>query len=146
MVNTALLLLIDVIITLSLVSMSTFKESVIKAVESVPYGSVASYGQIALMVGIPRAAIQVGSVLNKLEGHYNLPWWRIINNSGRITIKGSKYDASDQKDFLQKEGVPVSSEYTVDIERYRYRPTPNDLQRLNLEEEYIQKMIDKYLL
>jgi methylated-DNA-protein-cysteine methyltransferase-like protein len=126
--------------------MSEFKKRVIKAVEQVPYGKVASYGQIALMVGVPRAAIQVGGVLNKLEGKYSLPWWRIINNKGRITIKGSKYNALEQKELLQKEDIVVTKDLTLDIEKYRYRPTPDELQKLSLDDDYIQQLIDKYLL
>ncbi len=126
--------------------MSKFKENVHKAVNSVPYGSVASYGQIALMVGVPRAAIQVGWVLNRAAGKYELPWWRIINNAGRISIKGCIHTPLDQKKLLEKEGIIVNNDLTLDIEKYRYRPTHSDLKKLKLADEYIQTIIVKYLI
>lgn len=126
--------------------MSPFKQKVIEAVKMVPYGKVASYGQIALMVGIPRAAIQVGGTLNKLEGEVKLPWWRIVNNAGRISIKGPRHTPQMQRELLKKEGVVVNDKFEFDIEKYRYRPTPDELQNLELKEEYIGKIVTKYLL
>lgn len=126
--------------------MSKFKDNVYKAIEFVPYGTVASYGQIALMVGVPRAAIQVGWVLNRAAGKYELSWWRIINNAGRISIKGCIHTPADQKRLLEKEGIIVNDDLTLDIEKYRYRPTQEQLKKLNLEDEYIQSIIVKYLI
>ncbi len=99
-----------------------FREKVIAAVQTVPYGTVVSYGQIALMIGAPRAARQVGWMLNSCEGVVDLPWWRVINNAGRISIKGTKYnDANLQRRLLESEGIPVSDHYELDIEKYRFR-------------------------
>lgn len=101
--------------------MSKFKEALIKIVRSVPEGKVVSYGQVALYAGLPRAARQVGWVLRGIETSVDLPWWRVINNEGKITIKGNKYhDKELQKRLLQAEGVPVSDSYEVDIEKYRF--------------------------
>lgn len=132
--------------------MSKFKENVIKAVSSVPYGKVASYGQIALMVGVPRAARQVGQVLRHMErdlasSFEDIPWWRIVNNAGRISIKGTKFhDAAMQKKKLEAEGLNIKDDLTFDIEEYRYRPTPEEIEAMNLPEEYTQEMITKYLI
>jgi methylated-DNA-protein-cysteine methyltransferase related protein len=98
-----------------------FKDKVLAAVMSVPPGCVASYGQIALMAGDPRAARQVGWILNKNGDKDNIPWWRIINNSGRISIKNPEYSAQMQRDLLRKEGVKVSEDFQIDIEKYRFR-------------------------
>lgn len=130
--------------------MSVFKEKVVKAVYTVPYGKVASYGQIALMVGIPRAARMVGQVLRSLEddiltGKQKFPWWRIVNNAGRISIKGTKYHTPQmQKEKLESEGVDVSEKLTFDIEKYRFRPGPDVLQDLELPEETIEVFLQKY--
>ncbi len=103
--------------------MSKFSQEVLKAVKSVPQGKVVSYGQIALMTGNPRAARQVGWVLNKL-GDNKTPWWRVINNSGRISIKHSEFTALEQKELLESEGVEVSKNFEIDIENYRFTGGP----------------------
>lgn len=64
--------------------MSEFKKAVLKVVSLIPKGRIASYGQIALLAGVPRGARQVGNILCQ-HGEGNTPWWRVINNAGRIT-------------------------------------------------------------
>ena len=62
----------------------------------IPYGKVATYGQIAKMAGLPKHARLVGRVLQQVEDKY-LPWHRVINSQGKISL--SKLDA--QGDNLQ---------------------------------------------
>jgi methylated-DNA-protein-cysteine methyltransferase-like protein len=100
----------------------TFKEKVIKLIQAVPYGKVASYSQIALLAGSPRAARQVGSILNHIEHEAELPWWRVVNNTGRISIKGSDYSPIDQKLRLEAEGLAINVDLTFEIEKYRWSP------------------------
>ena len=99
-----------------------FKDRVIKIVASIPYGKVASYSQVALLAGQPRAARQVGSILNHLEYKLEIPWWRVVNNTGRISIKGSIYSPIDQKERLCIEGVSINEDLTFEIEKYRWNP------------------------
>src|SRR3990167_6767614 len=99
--------------------MSKFKDGVVKVVSIVPYGKVVSYGQVALYIGIPRAARQVGWTLNMMEDIENIPWWRVVNNQGRISIKNSKYSAIDQRSFLGHEGIKIGDDFTFDVEKYR---------------------------
>ena len=128
------------------------KQKVIQIVNAIPYGKVVSYGQIALMAGIPRAAQAVGQILNSLEEDIlhvspKIPWWRVINNAGRISIKGTKYhDAIMQKKLLEQEGLEISKDFTFNIEKYRWRPTPDDLEKFELDQEYIEAIIEKYNL
>jgi methylated-DNA-protein-cysteine methyltransferase related protein len=104
-------------------SLSPFQQAVLDEVRKVPAGKVASYGQIAAYVGQPRAARQVGGAMNSMEGVPDYPWWRIINNAGAITIKGAiTANKRMQKELLESEGVEVTSDYTVDMARYRYAP------------------------
>lgn len=127
--------------------MSEFKQHILKAVDAIPYGFVASYGQIALYVGFPRGARQVGWILNatEREPHIKIPWWRVINNAGIISIKGTIHnDATVQRKFLQSEGILVDDEFNIDIEHYRWRPTKKELKKLKLSEEYIDDLIQKY--
>ena len=105
----------------------TFTERVHYIIGKVPEGLVASYGQIAALAGSPGAARQVGFVLRSSNPD-ELPWWRIINNAGVLSIKGS-FEATKQlqKQLLEREGIMVSSGFVVDIESYRYRPKAKEI-------------------
>ena len=123
--------------------MSEFKSRVIRVVNSIPESKVASYGQVALYVGMPRAARQVGWILNGLDGNTFVPWWRVVNNTGRISIKGSRYSAMEQKEILENEGVKVSDDLTFDIEKYRFKPDEEFIEKLRLEKHYLEMVADK---
>lgn len=101
--------------------MSKFKETVFRVVRLIPEGKVASYGQVALYAGFPRGARQVGWVLNQSSDKDMLPWWRVVNNEGRVSIKG-KYSAEEQRQLLMLEGIRVSKDFTFEIEKYRFHP------------------------
>lgn len=101
--------------------MKGFKEKVLKLVSKIPKGRVASYGQVAAALGSPRAARQVGWVLRGSDTlDRPVPWWRVVNNKGEVSIKGNPTATKlQQKILLEKEGVEVSREFTFDIEKYR---------------------------
>lgn len=104
-----------------------------------------SYGQVAAYVGSPRAARQVGWAMRSMESMSDFPWWRVLNNAGRITIKGNQFATAQlQKELLESEGVQISPDFTLDIERYRYRPTASALQQLRLDPTYIKTVLAKY--
>lgn len=124
--------------------MSKFKEKVYEIVRMIPEGQVVSYGQVALMAGVPRAAIQVGWVLHISDESDKLPWWRVINNAGRISTTCMEHNATMQKELLQKEGVEVKPKFKIDIEKYRFRPDPKTLKKFKLSDEYIYKILEKY--
>ncbi|AUX87938.1 methyltransferase [Acinetobacter sp. ACNIH2] len=69
---------------------------ILQVVALIPYGKVATYGQIAKMAGLPKHARLVGRVLQQVEDKY-LPWHRVINSQGKISL--SKLDV--QGDNLQ---------------------------------------------
>jgi len=118
----------------------------------IPYGKVASYGQVALMAGIPRGARMVGQILRNTEedilaGMDDLPWWRVINNAGRISIKGTKYHTPlMQKEKLAAEGIEVKDDLTFDIEKYRFRPSPDQLGKMGLDDKFIDLMVEKFFI
>ena len=69
---------------------------ILQVVALIPYGKVATYGQVAKMAGLPKHARLVGRVLQQVEDA-QLPWHRVINSQGKISL--SKLDA--QGDNLQ---------------------------------------------
>ena len=104
--------------------MGNFYEQVYEVVRRIPAGQVTSYGRIAAMLGRPRAARAVGYALNALkdkpaEGSYSdIPWQRVINAQGRISIVNRKHSAEMQADLLRGEGVAVRPDLTLDLATY----------------------------
>ena len=102
--------------------MDAFKLRVINFIKKVPRGRVVSYGQVALACGSPRAARQVGGILratNSTAGQ--IPWWRVLNNKGIISIKGNWTATKElQRELLLAEGIKVSKEFVLDIKKYRW--------------------------
>ncbi|MBN1162785.1 MGMT family protein [Patescibacteria group bacterium] len=124
--------------------MSKFTEKVLEVVNKIPKGTVASYGQVSLIAGIPRAALQVGWILHQYGE--TTPWWRVINNAGRISTKCIEHHASLQKKHLEAENVKVTPKLKIDIEKYRWRPNPNELKKLKLDEKYLEEVLNTYSL
>jgi methylated-DNA-protein-cysteine methyltransferase related protein len=125
--------------------MTKFQEAILRVVRMVPAGKVVSYSQVAAYVGTPRAARQVGWAMRSLEGTPDFPWWRVLNNAGRITIKGNHFNtAQSQKELLGAEGVEINPEFEVDIEQYRFHPDTHALKKLQLDPEYIRAVLTKY--
>jgi methylated-DNA-protein-cysteine methyltransferase related protein len=125
--------------------MSEFTDTVLFIIKAVPFGSVVSYGQVAALSGVPRAARQVGWVLNRSEGKDGIPWWRVINNEGRITIKGCEFNTPLlQKGMLENEGIGFVDDFVVDMKKYRFRPDRELMKTFELNDEYIERLISKY--
>jgi methylated-DNA-protein-cysteine methyltransferase-like protein len=85
-----------------------FFERVYDVVRQVPRGRVATYGQVATLLGSPRAARQVGFALSALRDREELvsvPWHRIINGRGRISVRGDTLRGCEQQRLLESEGV-----------------------------------------
>lgn len=99
-----------------------FREHVLKLVKTVPKGQVATYRQIATLADSPRAGRIVGGILASLSVDTDIPWWRVINREGYISIRGHMPTIKDlQKQLLEKEGVEVSDEYYVDLKTFLWR-------------------------
>lgn len=133
-----------VILTFIIGYMSEFKDRVIDTVRLINKGKVASYGQIALMIVVPRAAIQVGWVLHTSGGDGITPWWRVINKEGFISTKCLEHTKNIQKELLLKEGVKVNKNLKVDMGKYRWLPSAKSIKKLRLENDYLYGMLDKY--
>lgn len=123
--------------------MSPFKQKVIDAVSLIPSGKVVSYGQIAAYIGAPRSARQVGWILREL-GDKNIPWWRVVNKNGIISISGNlEADRDLQGKLLESEKIEVK-DFQVDMRKYRFVADEKLLKRLQLSDEYIQTVVTKF--
>ena len=100
-----------------------FYEQVYAVVRRIPRGKVTSYGRIAHMLGRPRAARAVGYALNALKdkkgaAYDDVPWQRVINSAGRISIVNREYSANKQAELLRKEGVVVDENLRINLDVY----------------------------
>lgn len=84
-------------------SVNEFREAVIATVCSIPAGKVASYGKIAELAGNKRAARQVGMILKSLPSGGKVPWYRVVNHKGEISLSGTDYQR--QFNELIAEGI-----------------------------------------
>lgn len=99
--------------------MKTFYQQVYDIVAKIPPGRVTTYGDIAKMLGRPRAARFVGYAMNASCETDNLPWHRVTFSDGR-TWDGQWERV--QRDLLTAEGVGFTSDGKIDVEKYRWRP------------------------
>lgn len=101
-----------------------FYEQVYAVVRCIPTGTVTSYGRIAHMLGAPNAARAVGYALRALKDrqgdpdYADVPWQRVVNSQGRISIVNREYGAQLQAEFLREEGVVVSEDLQINLDRY----------------------------
>ena len=86
---------------------------------AVPRGRVITYGDLAEMAGYARAARLAGQTLRKLPRGTKLPWHRVINAQGRISLPEPA--AQRQRERLEKEGITLLNG-RVDMNRYHWRP------------------------
>ena len=83
--------------------MTEFTENVIKIIKAIPKGKVMTYGQIANCAGNPWGSRQVSRILHSMTEKYSLPWHRVINSKGEISLQGEGRYVQLEK--LADEGV-----------------------------------------
>ena len=94
---------------------------VYRLVAKCPRGKVISYGGVAAKLGKPRAARAVGAALRDLPDGSKVPWWRVINSRGEISIRGVHADVL-QRELLLKEGVKFSKAGRIEWEKFGWNP------------------------
>lgn len=102
-----------------------FFERVYSAVRRIPRGKVATYGQIALLAGNPRASRVVGYALHVNPYPGVIPCHRVVNRQGRLAPSFAFGGTDAQQRLLEGEGVTVNDGY-VDLKRYGWNPTVQD--------------------
>ncbi|MCK5835865.1 MAG: MGMT family protein [Desulfobacula sp.] len=104
----------------------TFMERATKVILSIPRGKVMSYGLVAAYAGNPRAARQVARLLHSSSKKKHLPWHRVVNRNGKISLK--RFQGYEfQRQLLKKEGVLFSKEDAIDFKTCLWHPDPDTL-------------------
>lgn len=102
----------------------SFNQLVYALVRAIPYGKVLSYGRVADLLGVPHGARAVGWALHSLSrSEPPVPWHRVVNVQGRVSIKGSPEAAMEQRIRLEGEGVIFDETDTLDMRRYLWTPS-----------------------
>ena len=99
------------------------QERIWQIVYQIPAGRVASYGQIATLAGLPGRARQVGTVLKNLPKPTTLPWHRVCNSQGRLSLPEDSASYREQKDRLESEGI-VFVGRRIALARYGWDAAP----------------------
>lgn len=97
--------------------MNTF-EQIYEAVKKIPYGKVATYGQIARYVGNPRLSRVVGFALHCNPDPEIIKCYRVVNRFGKLSSAFAFGGENIQKFLLEQEGVVVRDDLTVDLKKF----------------------------
>jgi methylated-DNA-protein-cysteine methyltransferase-like protein len=98
-------------------------DRVYAVIRRIPRGRVATYGQIAMLAGLPGQARMVGYALASLPARSRVPWQRVVNAEGRVSVRrgGSGVEAL-QRAMLRREGVRFGASDAIPLAVYRWRP------------------------
>ncbi len=105
--------------------MSAYHE-IYEWVSRVPEGKVATYGQIARLVKSRCSARQVGYAMAAVPGDNGIPWHRIINSQGRISLRSGSEGHRLQRILLEAEGIVFSTDDSIDLVKYRWTAPAGD--------------------
>lgn len=96
-------------------------QQILTVVLLIPKGKVATYGQIATMVGLPKHARFIGYTLKKLPADSEIPWHRVINAQGRISIVGEHegINRNEQRERLIAEGIDII-DGKISLKKFRW--------------------------
>jgi methylated-DNA-protein-cysteine methyltransferase-like protein len=106
----------------SLHATTNFYQRVYALVRQVPPGQVVTYGQVAALLGSPRAARAVGYALRYVPAASDVPWHRVLNYQGGISPRYPAESPIIQRLLLEAEGVGFDTQDCVDLSRYRWQP------------------------
>jgi methylated-DNA-protein-cysteine methyltransferase-like protein len=92
------------------------------AVARIPRGRVATYGQVARVAGLAGHARQVGYALHALPEGSRVPWQRVVNARGTISLRGAGGASMLQRRLLECEGIAFDAAGRIDLARFGWRP------------------------
>ncbi len=90
-------------------------------VRRIPRGRVATYGQVAALAGLAGHARQVGYALHGLPTGSTVPWHRVINAKGEISLRSVPGAGLTQRMLLEREGVRFDARGGIELENYRWK-------------------------
>lgn len=93
-----------------------------QVVALIPPGKVATYGDVAQHAGLARAARRVGLALRQLPEGSKIPWHRVVNAQGRISLPAGTASQYTQRERLEAEGIVFRGNKSLDLGRYRWAP------------------------
>ena len=96
--------------------MQESSKRIIKIIQSIPEGHVLSYGEVARRAGLGNGARMVSRILHSASEKHNLPWHRVINSQGKISLTGDAYEL--QRALLQNEGIKFGPADAIDLAEY----------------------------
>lgn len=105
--------------------MQWFTRQVVEIIRDIPSGKVMTYGQIAAHAGSPRAARQVVRILHSLSKKERLPWHRVINAKGEISLQDEE-GRFMQTMLLEGEGVQLGLGGRIDLNTFLHHPVKKD--------------------
>ena len=101
----------------------TSHEKILAVVRRIPRGRVATYGQVARLARLDKQARLVGYALAALPDATSVPWHRVINARGEISLRrGGDGDTVEQRLRLEREGLRFDAAGRVSLERYGWTP------------------------
>ena len=99
----------------------SFYDKVYENVKKIPYGKVATYGQIAILCGSPRASRAVGYALHCNPDPTTIPCHRVVNRHGKLAAAFAFGGVDEQRFRLENEGVVVDETNAVNLEKYIWK-------------------------
>jgi methylated-DNA-protein-cysteine methyltransferase-like protein len=91
-------------------------------VSRIPKGRVATYGQVAMLARLPRQARFVGRALHELPADSDVPWHRVVNAAGKVSLRADVFGHDElQRHLLEREGVRFVNE-AIPLARFRWQP------------------------
>ena len=98
------------------------RREILNVAALVPYGKVATYGQIAKLAGLPKHARLVGYVLKHLDVESQIPWFRVINSQGKLSVtRINEFGQNIQQNLLEREGVYLLN-HKVNLKLFCWQP------------------------
>ena len=121
-------------------SFPTFRETVYRIVRSIPHGRVMTYGQVSLLCGFPRRARLVGHALHVAPP--DVPCQRVVNRLGSLAACYPGGQLGHKQD-IEREGIAVAEDFTIDIEKHKWWPGEELLSDLELSPEMRLRIAEK---
>jgi len=104
-------------------SSHTFQQCIYQLVQQIPWGYVATYGQVAALCGWPRHARFVGYALYQVAPDSDIPWHRVVNAQGKVSLSWRRGGSDElQRWRLEAEGVVFNANGRINLRRYGWQP------------------------